>query len=85
MNIIRVLFLRNWQVAARTAAGAGLPSGTVGKTGTAEFGTDKPPKTHAWFIGARNGLAFAVLIEGGGLGGNVAAPIAARFLRAAEA
>ena len=24
MNIIRVLFLRNWQVAARTAAGASL-------------------------------------------------------------
>jgi cell division protein FtsI/penicillin-binding protein 2 len=71
-------------VAEGTAAGAGLPPGTIGKTGTAEFGSDTPPKTHAWFIGARNGLAFAVLVEGGGLGGNVAAPIAARFLRAAQ-
>ena len=65
-----------------TAAKAGLPAGTIGKTGTAEFGSDNPPKTHAWFIGARNGLAFAVLVEGGGLGGDVAAPLAARFLNA---
>ena len=63
-----------------TAAGAGLPPGTFGKTGTAEFGTDNPPKTHAWFIGYRGNLAFAVIVEGGGVGGRVAAPIAARFL-----
>jgi cell division protein FtsI/penicillin-binding protein 2 len=65
-----------------TAAKAGLPAGTIGKTGSAEFGTDNPPKTHAWFIGSRNGLAFAVLVEGGGFGGDVAAPIAAKFLNA---
>jgi cell division protein FtsI/penicillin-binding protein 2 len=66
-----------------TAAGAGLPSGTFGKTGTAEFGTATPPKTHAWFIGYRGDIAFAVLVVGGGIGGSVAAPIAAKFLDAA--
>ena len=79
-----VLALRNFMASVEqgngTAAGAGLPPGTFGKTGTAEFGTDNPPKTHAWFIGYRNNLAFAVIVEGGGVGGRVAAPIAARFL-----
>ena len=51
-----------------------------GKTGTAEFGTANPPKTHAWFVGSRGSLAFAVLVEGGGVGGKVAAPLAAKFL-----
>jgi cell division protein FtsI/penicillin-binding protein 2 len=65
-----------------TAAGAGLPAGTYGKTGTAEFGTGNPPATHAWFIGFRGSVAFAVIVEGGGVGGRVAAPLAARFLAA---
>jgi cell division protein FtsI/penicillin-binding protein 2 len=65
-----------------TAAGAGMPAGTFGKTGTAEFGNDNPPQTHAWFIGFRGDLAFAVIVEGGGVGGRVAAPLAAGFLRA---
>ncbi len=55
----------------------------AGKTGTAEFGSAEPPETHAWFIGFRGSLAFAVLVEGGGVGGQVAAPIAAKFLAAA--
>jgi cell division protein FtsI/penicillin-binding protein 2 len=62
------------------AAVAGQP--IAGKTGTAEYGTDAPPKTHAWFIGYRGDLAFAVLVEGGGVGGRVAAPIAHTFLAA---
>jgi len=66
-----------------TAAGAGLPAGTFGKTGTAEFGTANPPQTDAWFIGYNGDLAFAVLVVGGGVGGVVAAPIAAKFLAAA--
>ncbi len=53
----------------------------IGKTGTAEFGEDDPPATHAWFIGATEGLGFAVILEGGGVGGRDAAPIAARFLQ----
>ena len=62
------------------AAVAGQP--IAGKTGTAEFGTDTPPRTHAWFIGFRDDLAFAVVVEGGGVGGRVAAPIAHTFLAA---
>jgi cell division protein FtsI/penicillin-binding protein 2 len=65
-----------------TAAGAGLPSGTFGKTGTAEFGSNNAPQTHAWFIGYDGDLAFAVLVVGGGVGGAVAAPIATKFLNA---
>jgi Penicillin binding protein transpeptidase domain/NTF2-like N-terminal transpeptidase domain len=61
-----------------TAARAGLPPGTHGKTGTAEYGS--AGHTHAWFIGYRRDLAFAVFVERGGEGGRVAAPIAARFL-----
>lgn len=53
----------------------------AGKTGTAE--TADPNVTHAWFIGYRGTLAFSVLVEGGGVGGRVAAPLAARFLAAA--
>jgi hypothetical protein len=65
-----------------TASGAGLPPDTHGKTGTAEFGTANPPQTHAWFIGYRGDLAVAVIVTGGGIGGTVAAPIAAKFLNA---
>jgi cell division protein FtsI/penicillin-binding protein 2 len=64
-----------------TAADAGLPGKVAGKTGTAEFGTGDPLPTHAWFIGFRGDLAFAVIVEDGGVGGRVAAPAAARFLR----
>lgn len=71
-------------VARGTASGAGLPPGTHGKTGTAEFGPGDPPATHAWFVGYRGDVAVAVLVPGGGVGGQVAAPIAARFLRALD-
>lgn len=59
---------------------ANVPGAPVsGKTGTAEFGEEVPPRTHAWFIGYRGDVAMAVLVEDGGGGGAVAAPIAARF------
>jgi cell division protein FtsI/penicillin-binding protein 2 len=59
----------------------GVPGGDVsGKTGTAEFGNDTPPHTHAWFTGFQGDVAFAVLVEDGGFGGQVAAPLAAQFL-----
>jgi cell division protein FtsI/penicillin-binding protein 2 len=67
-------------VAEGTAADADLPANVGGKTGTAEFGTGDPLPTHAWFIGFRGDLAFAVVVEDGGVGGRVAAPVAARFL-----
>jgi cell division protein FtsI/penicillin-binding protein 2 len=50
------------------------------KTGTAEFGTEDPPQSHAWFTGYQGDIAFAVLVEDGGFGGQVAAPLAADFL-----
>ncbi|MCG5218236.1 penicillin-binding transpeptidase domain-containing protein [Streptosporangium soli] len=62
-----------------TAARAGLPPDTAGKTGTAEV---EGAQDHAWFIGYRDGLAFAVFVQNGGSGGTVAAPLAARFLAA---
>ncbi|HEV7524525.1 MAG TPA: penicillin-binding transpeptidase domain-containing protein [Acidimicrobiia bacterium] len=65
-----------------TAAGAGLPADSFGKTGTAEFSGGTPPPTHAWYIGYRGNTAFAVIVEGGGVGGRVAAPLAAGFLLA---
>jgi cell division protein FtsI/penicillin-binding protein 2 len=69
--------------AGGTAAGAGLPANSFGKTGTAEFGNDNPPHTHAWFIGYRGNLAYAVVVEDGGVGGRVAAPLAAKFVNSA--
>lgn len=69
-------------VTSGTAAGKGLPGGTGGKTGTAEYGTGKNPPTHAWFAAYRGDVAMAVVVEGGGFGGEVAAPIAAKFLKA---
>jgi hypothetical protein len=61
------------------AAVTGKPP-VSGKTGTAEFGNANPPTTHAWFIGFQGDVAFAVLVEGGGVGARVAAPIAGRFV-----
>lgn len=64
-----------------TGTAARLPGEPVaGKTGTAEYGTARPPRSHAWFVGFRGDLAFAVLVEDGGSGGSVAAPIARSFL-----
>jgi peptidoglycan glycosyltransferase len=57
----------------------------AGKTGTAEVGKGKP--TNAWFIAfapAENPtVAMAIMIEGGGIGGRVAAPAARPVLQAA--
>jgi cell division protein FtsI/penicillin-binding protein 2 len=68
-------------VTTGTAANVGLPAGVSGKTGTAEFGSAQKPRAHAWFIGYRGDLAFAVLVEGGGVGADASAPIANAFLR----
>ncbi|HKA69119.1 MAG TPA: penicillin-binding transpeptidase domain-containing protein [Actinomycetes bacterium] len=59
-----------------------LPGRPAAKTGTAEFEQDGAVGTHAWIIGFRADLAFAVLVERGGSGGRDAGPIAARFLAA---
>ncbi len=62
-------------------AAAPVPGGPVhGKTGTAQYGSGDQPATHAWFVGFQGDVAFAVLVDGGGSGGAVAAPIAADFV-----
>jgi peptidoglycan glycosyltransferase len=70
-------------VTAGTGRAAAQPGVTVaGKTGTAE-GADGP---HSWFVALAPAeaptIALAVVIEGEGTGGTVAAPIAARILEA---
>jgi len=56
-----------------------------GKTGTAETGQNTPP--HAWFLGVgpmdSPRYAVSVLVENGGEGSQVAAPLAQRMLAAA--
>ncbi|MBW4702879.1 penicillin-binding transpeptidase domain-containing protein [Micromonospora sp. RL09-050-HVF-A] len=59
-----------------------VPGGPVyGKTGTAEYDND-PAHTHAWFVGWRGDVAFAVFVEQGGSSTASAVPIVERFLRA---
>jgi cell division protein FtsI/penicillin-binding protein 2 len=66
-----------------TARVLDLPGAQVGaKTGTAEYGTESPPRTHAWMLGFRGDLAFAVLVEDGQSGSKTAGPIARKFLQA---
>lgn len=59
----------------------------AGKTGTAEVGENVP--TNAWFIAfapaEQPTVAMAIMIEGGGVGGQVAAPLARSVLEAALA
>jgi cell division protein FtsI/penicillin-binding protein 2 len=50
-----------------------------GKTGTAEYGSDSPPRTHSWFAGFQGDLAVAVLVEDGGFGAEAAVPVAHEF------
>ena len=64
---------------------ADVPGAPVGaKTGTAEFGSDTPPDTHAWMIATQGDLAVAVFVEEGQSGSQTAGPILERFLRAAQ-
>lgn len=73
-------FLRE-VVRTGTGQAAGILGRDIGgKTGTAEFGEEDPPETHAWFAGFIGELAYAVVVEGGGVGGEVAAPLIREFL-----
>ena len=72
-------------VTSGTGTSAALPGVQVaGKTGTAEVANAQP---HSWFAGfapAENPkVAVAVLVENGGTGGAVAAPIARAVMAAA--
>jgi peptidoglycan glycosyltransferase len=68
--------------------GAAVPGPVVGgKTGTAEVGEGVPP--HAWFAGFANQgdqtVIISVVVERGGEGSAVAAPIFAQVAAAAFA
>ncbi len=66
---------------------AGTTVSFAGKTGTAQLDSGMP---HAWFTGfapydgGSPRLAFAVMVEHGGYGGRVAAPIAREVMEAAQ-
>lgn len=63
---------------------AEVPGAPVGaKTGTAEFGNDNPPKTHAWIVATHGDLAVSVFVEDGGLGATTSGPLLKSFLTAA--
>ena len=61
---------------------ADLPGDVQGKTGTAEFGTDVPPKAHSWFAGTRGDLAFSVFVEGGERSSETSVPLTRALLQA---
>jgi cell division protein FtsI/penicillin-binding protein 2 len=69
---------------ARSALGSLDGPPAIAKTGTAEYGTAKPPKTHAWMIAAQGDLAVAVFVADGASGSRAAGPLLARFLRDAR-
>lgn len=56
----------------------------IAKTGTAEFGTESPPRTHAWLVAAQGDLAVAAFVEEGESGSRTAGPLAEALLRAAR-
>jgi cell division protein FtsI/penicillin-binding protein 2 len=56
-------------------------SGTVaGKTGTAEYGSATPPRSHSWFAGYSGDLAFAVFVYDGSSSSVPATGVTAAFL-----
>jgi len=72
--------------ARRAFAGAGIT--VAGKTGTAQVDTGEP---HSWFAGfapyegdRSHGIAFAIVVEHGGYGGQTSAPIARDIVDAAR-
>ncbi|MCC3281442.1 penicillin-binding transpeptidase domain-containing protein [Arthrobacter caoxuetaonis] len=52
----------------------------LAKTGTAEFGSDTPPRTHAWVVAIQGDLAVALFIEEGELGSTSGGPVMKAFL-----
>ncbi len=60
---------------------ADLPGAPVlAKTGTAEYGTEAPLRTHAWMIAVHGDLAVAVFVEDGQSGSGTAGPLLRQFL-----
>jgi cell division protein FtsI/penicillin-binding protein 2 len=62
-----------------------VPGGPVSaKTGTAEYGDETPPRTHAWMIATQGDLAVAVFVADGESGSQTAGPLLEKFLRSAS-
>ena len=62
-----------------------LPGPAVlAKTGTAEYGTSEPLKTHAWMIAVQGDLAVAVFVNDGKSGSTTAGPLLETFLAKAR-
>ncbi len=81
LAVVRDL-MRQVAASGTAAALADVPGDPVSaKTGTAEYGTEVPPRTHGWMIGFSGDLAFAVVVEDGVSGGRSAVPVAEAFLR----
>ncbi|WP_104181895.1 penicillin-binding transpeptidase domain-containing protein [Arthrobacter sp. B0490] len=57
----------------------------LAKTGTAEFGSETPPRTHAWVVALQGDLAVAVFVEEGDLGSTSGGPLMQAFLAGAAA
>ena len=80
--------LREMMGAVVTVGGAQLLADIPGepvlaKTGTAEFGTEDPPRTHAWVLALQGDLAVAVFVEEGERGSISGGPLMEEFLRGA--
>lgn len=80
--------LREMMGAVVTVGGAQLLADIPGepvlaKTGTAEFGTEDPPRTHAWVVALQGDLAVAVFVEEGERGSTSGGPLMEEFLRGA--
>ena len=76
-------------VKSGTGTRAAMDNGYVvaGKTGSAEASNNKEIESHAWFVGYVTNdnapYAICVLVENGGSGGGVAAPLARKILKKA--
>ncbi|MCC9144684.1 MULTISPECIES: penicillin-binding transpeptidase domain-containing protein [unclassified Arthrobacter] len=63
----------------------GVPGEPVlAKSGTAEFGSQDPPETHAWVLAIQGDLAVAVFVEQGERGSTSGGPLMKAFLEGAQ-
>lgn len=61
---------------------ADVPGDPIGaKTGTAEYGSEVPPRTHGWMIAIQGDLSVAVFVEDAESGSRTAGPLLEAFLR----
>lgn len=75
--------LRSMLQAVITDGPAGFLSGQAdgAKTGTAEYGTAVPPRTHAWMIGYDRQFAVSVMVYDGTSGSGTAGPLIKAFFQ----